>query len=83
MFNAYWEPLEFELPAPPQAAPSGWQRWIDTARESPEDIMDSPAAPLVPERNYRVMARSMAALFLRIGTHPAPTLTVAPLPEGR
>ena len=46
MFNAYWEALDFDLPAVPQNAVSGWQRWIDTARESPEDIVDMPAAPL-------------------------------------
>src|SRR5262249_47217712 len=28
IFNAYWEPLEFELPA---TSGSGWSRWIDTA----------------------------------------------------
>ena len=64
MFNAYWEPLDFELPAVPQH-PHGWQRWIDTARESPEDIMDAPAAPLVRDAHYRVAPRSVAALFAR------------------
>jgi glycogen operon protein len=74
MFNAYWEALEFELPAVPDTALSGWRRWIDTARESPEDIADSPAAPLVPEPHYRVMPRSVAALFVRIDARVAPAL---------
>jgi len=68
MFNAYWEPLEFDLPSVPETALSGWQRWIDTARESPEDITDAPAAPLVSGTQYHVMPRSVAALFARIKT---------------
>jgi isoamylase len=83
MFNAYWEPLEFELPAVPDTALSGWQRWIDTARESPEDIMDSPAAPLVRGTNYRLMPRSVAALFVRIGARSDTALKVRDLSEGR
>ena len=45
MFNAYWEALDFELPLAPGAAVAGWQRWIDTSLESPEDILDAAAAP--------------------------------------
>ena len=83
MFNAYWETLDFELPAVPDTAMSGWQRWIDTARESPEDIMDTPAAPLVRGTHYRVMPRSVAALFVRIGTRSGVVLKVRDLSEGR
>ena len=71
MFNAYWEALDFDLPAVPDTAVSGWQRWIDTARESPEDIVDPPAAPLVSGTQYRAMPRSVAALFVRIRSGPA------------
>jgi isoamylase len=66
MFNAYWQPLDFDLPGVPATAISGWQRWIDTALESPEDIVDPDAAPLVPGTPYRVTPRSVAVLFLRI-----------------
>ena len=66
MFNAYWEALDFELPAVPETAASGWQRWIDTARESPEDIVDPPTAPLVPGTQYRVMPRSAVVLLVRV-----------------
>ena len=77
MFNAYWEALDFDLPPPPAAAVAGWQRWIDTSRDSPEDIMDASFAPLVPGTRYRVAPRSVAALFLRIdpgygSSQPAP-----------
>ncbi len=70
IFNSYWEPLDFELPILPATAVSSWQRWIDTALESPEDIVDADAAPLVSGTHYRVMPRSMAALFLRIASPP-------------
>jgi len=67
MINAYWEPLDFDLPAVPDTAVSGWQRWVDTARESPEDILDISGVPcLVQGTQYRVMPRSRAALLLRI-----------------
>ena len=65
MFNAYWEALDFELPLVPEAAVAGWQRWIDTSLQSPEDIMDADAAPTVSGMQYRVAPRSMVALFSR------------------
>ena len=73
MFNAYWEPLDFELPLAPGAASAGWQRWIDTSLEWPEDIMDAAAAPTVPGMQYRVAPRSVAILFVR--TDDAPRLS--------
>ena len=35
ILNAYWEPLEFELPTLESGT---WQRWIDTSLDSPNDI---------------------------------------------
>ena len=72
MFNAYWEALEFELPPIAAASLTGWRRWIDTARESPEDITDAPTAPLVRETQYRVTPRSVAVLFARTSDTPVP-----------
>jgi glycogen operon protein len=63
--NAYWEPLEFELPLL-QNGETGWYRWIDTVLESPEDICDWGEAPIVPGRKYRVRARSVVVLFARM-----------------
>ena len=40
MFNAYWEPLTFELPRGGDE-PYQWQRWVDTALPSPDDICDT------------------------------------------
>ncbi len=77
IFIAYWQALDFDLPLAPAAAVSGWQRWIDTSLESPEDIMDAAAAPSVPGMQYRVAARSVAALFVRTdgGCGPIAELT--------
>ncbi len=77
MSNAYWEALEFDLPDVPGTGTSGWRRWIDTARESPEDIMDPAAAPPVPGTQYRVMPRSMAALLVRIDARSGPAFDIA------
>ena len=74
MCNAYWEALDFELPSVPETAVAGWQRWIDTARESPEDIIDPPAAPPVTGTRYRVTPRSVTALFVRIDARSEPAL---------
>jgi isoamylase len=77
MSNAYWEPLDFDLPPVPATAVSGWQRWIDTARESPEDIMDAPGAPPAPGTQYRVMPRSMVVLLRRIDAGSGLALGIA------
>jgi glycogen operon protein len=74
MFNAHWEALDFELPPGPDDAASGWRRWVDTALESPEDIVDTPAsAPPVPGTHYRVMPRSVAVLFMPTDARSRPT----------
>jgi len=80
MFNAYWEALDFELPLAPGAAVAGWQRWIDTSLESPEDIMDAAAAPSVPGMQYRVAPRSVAALFVRTDDGSWPVIELKPKP---
>ncbi|MGO9202330.1 MAG: glycogen debranching protein GlgX [Limisphaerales bacterium] len=63
ILNAYWEPLEFELPAERRAAGHPWRRWIDTSLESPQDIQDWPAAPVVTGRTYRAGPRSVVVLI--------------------
>ncbi len=39
IFNAWWEPLAFELP-PPGDSRAGWRRIIDTNLVSPDDLID-------------------------------------------
>jgi isoamylase len=80
MFNAYWEALDFELPLAPASASAGWQRWIDTSLEWPEDIRDAAAAPAVPEMHYRVAPRSVAALFVRTDDRSWPVIELKPSP---
>jgi glycogen operon protein len=80
MFNAYWEALDFELPLAPEAAVAGWQRWIDTSLQSPEDIMDAAAAPPVPGTQYRLAPRSVAALFVRTDDGSGSVIELKPKP---
>jgi isoamylase len=65
MLNAYREALEFELPAAGTDPGSRWRRWIDTALETPSDIVDWRAAPPVPGPTYRLEPRSVAVVFSR------------------
>jgi glycogen operon protein len=58
ILNAYWEPLDFEVPA----ATEPWRRWIDTALDSPHDIIEWQAAPLFPGRTNHAAKRSVVAL---------------------
>ncbi len=62
MMNAYWEPLEFELPPVSGARARGWRRWIDTYLESPADIYDFTGAPLVKGDAYPVHPHSIVVL---------------------
>ena len=63
MFNAYWEPLTFELPPRAAGMHQGWRRAIDTYLEAPDDICEGPDAPLVSGVTYMVQPRSVVALF--------------------
>jgi isoamylase len=65
ILNAYWEPLEFELP--PVGSP--WRRWIDTFLETPDDIVDWERAPPVSGQTYRTEARSIVVLLAGIEPH--------------
>jgi isoamylase len=72
ILNAYWEPLEFELPPVGDGGASPWRRWIDTALESPEDIVPWQTAPSLSGQTYRAAARSVVMLFGDIGRGDAP-----------
>jgi glycogen operon protein len=61
ILNAYWEPLEFELPKLGDGRQ--WRRWIDTGLDSPNDIVRWTAAPLVADATYHIGSRSVAVLF--------------------
>jgi glycogen operon protein len=67
ILNAYWEPLDFELPQAGDRSQDAWRRWIDTSLDSPQDIVEWPSAPPVPGRTYRAGPRSVVVLFARAG----------------
>jgi len=64
ILNSYWESLEFELP-PPENGFGPWRRWIDTAFETPDDIVEWLNAPPVSAETYRVATRSVVVLYAR------------------
>jgi isoamylase len=74
MFNAYWEPLEFELPPASSAGADPWRRWIDTSLESPHDIVEWQTAPPLPGYTYRAGPRSVVVLWASLREVAAPAL---------
>ena len=62
ILNAYWESLKFELPRLDKAGENPWRRWIDTALDSPHDIVEWETAPLVPGYAYPAESRSVVVL---------------------
>jgi glycogen operon protein len=67
IFNGYWEPLDFELPAVIDTQHDQWHRWIDTFLDSPHDIVDWGEAPAVGGSTYRAQPRSVVVLFALLG----------------
>jgi glycogen operon protein len=63
IFNAYWEPLEFELP---DGNRGPWKRWIDTALDAPNDIVPWWDAPTVPGFQYVAGPHSVVALHTEV-----------------
>jgi glycogen operon protein len=66
IFNAYWEPLAFELPPSPTSY-HVWRRCIDTALASPDDICHIGDAPEVTGARYVAQPRSVVVLALGPG----------------
>jgi isoamylase len=64
ILNAYWEPLDFELP---RGGNASWRRWIDTSLESPEDIVGWQEARPCVGPMYRVGPQSVAVLYTPVG----------------
>jgi glycogen operon protein len=60
IWNGYWEPLTFELPLFDGAG--AWRRWIDTALDPPEDIVEWQQAQAVASPTYQAGARSVVVL---------------------
>ena len=62
MFNAYREPLEFELPPASEQGLEDWRRIIDTARESPDDFCERGVPCPAEADRYRVESHSVVVL---------------------
>jgi isoamylase len=73
MLNAYWEPLDFELPSRGTGAREPWRRWIDTSLESPCDIIDWDETPSVSGRTYHAQPRSVVVLLRGLVSPPKST----------
>lgn len=63
IFNAYWEPLVFELPHGGEGGEITWRRWIDTSLDPPNDIVTWRTAPMIPGHSYLAEGRSVVVLF--------------------
>lgn len=70
--NAYWEPLDFELPPLDDGDEGRWRRWIDTALDSPHDIVEWQEAPPVPGQSYQAGPRSVVVLLANAGDRRCP-----------
>ena len=77
MINAYWDPLDFELPATDDAD-DPWRRCVDTFLESPDDIRSWFDAPLVRTSAYRVGPRSVVMLIAGTPKDAGPAFRIPP-----
>ncbi|MEW4490231.1 glycogen debranching protein GlgX [Thalassoglobus sp. JC818] len=59
ILNGFWEPRTFELPP---LKGDRWNRWIDTALETPNDIVPWESAVPVMDDHYRLESRSVVLL---------------------
>lgn len=63
VFNMFWEPLEFRVPAAPDSW--RWERVIDTAQPSPADFNDPGTLLRSPSPRIKLAARSTQILVAR------------------
>jgi glycogen operon protein len=63
ILNAYWEALDFELPPISKVGGNPWRRWIDTALDSPNDIVEWQTSASITGIGYRAEPRSVVVLF--------------------
>jgi glycogen operon protein len=65
IINAYWEPLDFELPTLGESA-GPWRRWIDTSLDAPDDIVGWEAAVPISGNTYRTGPHSVVLLVTNV-----------------
>jgi isoamylase len=78
MINAYWEPLEFEIPA--FGEQESWRRCLDTYLDPPDDIYAWAGAPTLPGSTCRVHPRSVVLLLARAGVEREVGASVVAIP---
>jgi glycogen operon protein len=66
MINAYQKNLEFDIPETLNSKPVIWNRWIDTSRESPEDICLWVEGKKIESHSYLVPSHSIVILICKI-----------------
>ena len=69
MINGHWEDHSFTVP---EGQASEWRRVVDTARPSPEDIVEPGSEPVLETASYTVRARSVVVLRREQDAHPGP-----------
>lgn len=74
IFNAYWKPLEFELP--PLKLGNSWHRIVDTSLPAPDDIADPATAKKIYDSRYLVAARSSVVLLDQGSIIPIPNFSL-------
>ena len=66
IFNAYWEPLDFELPLLDDSL-DGWRRIVDTSLDAPHDLsLTFSEGAVVATRDYRAAERSIVIMAARL-----------------
>jgi glycogen operon protein len=60
--NAYWRPLDFELPPVTDKPEAAWLRLVDTSLPSPQDVTEEGMVVPVNGSNYTVNPRSIVML---------------------
>jgi glycogen operon protein len=69
MINGHWQDRSFTVP---ERQTSEWRRVVDTARPSPEDIVESGSEPVLKTASYPVRARSVVVLRREQDGHSGP-----------
>jgi glycogen operon protein len=77
MMNAYWEPLEFEVPSADDPEASAWRRCIDTAAPPPADVPAWTDAPRLETLHCVVQPRSLVLLAARLNAAPTESPVVS------
>jgi isoamylase len=71
IFNAYWEPLVFQIPPVSGGPAFAWRRLMDTSLEPPDDTAYRKDAKLIHGDSYMVQPRTTVVLVARLSGTPA------------